>query len=132
MKIPSACSIRLVLLVIFLAGVAPSQAQMFGKKREMRKAAELIHKQEPPQITARLMEKAFPDNTRVLVSLSKQRAYLIVEEEIAIDTPISSGKAAGMTPSGKFTVLEKDPNHRSSCTAIFWTGADVSCARESA
>ena len=119
MKIALSRRISLALFVIFLASAPASQAQMFGKKREMRKAADLIHKQEPPQTTARLMENASPENTRVLVSLSKQRAYLIVDEEIAIDTPISSGKAAGMTPTGKFKVLEKDPNHRSSVYGNF-------------
>lgn len=67
----------------------------------------------------RLMDTATPDNTHVLVSLSKQRAYLLVGDEIALDTPISSGKRAGMTPNGNFTVLEKDPNHFSSIFGSF-------------
>lgn len=74
---------------------------------------------DPPKVSARLMETATPDNTHVVISLSKQRAYLFVGEEIAIDSPISSGKRAGMTPSGKFTVLEKDPNHHSSVYGNF-------------
>ena len=86
---------------------------------QMSHAAELLKKQDPPKVSARLMEIATPDNTHVIVSLAKQRAYLLVGEEIAIDAPISSGKGAGMTPSGKFTVLEKDPNHRSSVYGNF-------------
>lgn len=65
------------------------------------------------------MEKVTPDNARVLISLSKQRAYLMVEDEIAIDTPISSGKKAGMTPTGSFTVSEKDKDHRSNLYGDF-------------
>lgn len=88
-------------------------------KSPMKHASELIRKQDPPKVSARLMETATPDNTHVVISLSKQRAYLFVGEEIAIDSPISSGKRAGMTPSGKFTVLEKDPNHHSSVYGNF-------------
>ena len=88
----------------------------------MKKASDLIKKQDPPNVSARLMEMATPDNTHVIVSLSKQRAYLLVGEEIAIDTPVSTGKHAGMTPSGKFTVLEKDPNHKSNNFGNFVDG----------
>jgi lipoprotein-anchoring transpeptidase ErfK/SrfK len=85
----------------------------------MKHASELINKQDPPKVVPRLMDTATPDNTHVLVSLSKQRAYLLVGDEIALDTPISSGKRAGMTPNGNFTVLEKDPNHFSSIFGSF-------------
>jgi lipoprotein-anchoring transpeptidase ErfK/SrfK len=92
-------------------------------KTPMKHASDLIKKQDPAKVSARLMEMATPDNTHVLVSLSKQRAYLLVGEEIAIDTPISSGKRAGMTPNGSFTVLEKDPNHHSSIFGEFVDGS---------
>jgi lipoprotein-anchoring transpeptidase ErfK/SrfK len=88
----------------------------------MKKASDLIKKQDPANVSARLMEMATPDNTHIIVSLSKQRAYLLVGEEIAIDTPVSTGKRAGMTTSGKFTVLEKDPNHKSSIFGDFVDG----------
>ncbi|MGI8437297.1 MAG: L,D-transpeptidase family protein, partial [Chthoniobacterales bacterium] len=38
---------------------------------------------------------------------------------IAIDSPISSGKRSGMTPTGKFSVLEKDKDHRSTVYGDF-------------
>jgi lipoprotein-anchoring transpeptidase ErfK/SrfK len=40
-------------------------------------------------------------------------------DEIAIDTPISSGKRAGMTKPGSFKVLEKDADHRSNIYGNF-------------
>ena len=70
-------------------------------------------------MSARLMEGANPDNTRVEISISKQRAYLLVNGERAIDSPISSGKNAGMTPRGDFKVLEKDPEHHSNIYGNF-------------
>jgi lipoprotein-anchoring transpeptidase ErfK/SrfK len=65
-----------------------------------------------------------PENSTVIISLSKQRAYLKARDsdQIYIDTPISSGKRAGMTPTGSFTVLEKDPDHRSSIYGDFVDG----------
>jgi lipoprotein-anchoring transpeptidase ErfK/SrfK len=43
----------------------------------------------------------------------------MVGDEVGIDSPISSGKAGHETPTGKFAVLEKDPNHRSSLYGAF-------------
>lgn len=85
----------------------------------MRKASELISRQAPININKSIYENLSPDSAHVIVSLTKQRAYLLHGDEIAIDTPISSGKRAGMTPSGKFSVLEKDKDHRSSVYGDF-------------
>jgi lipoprotein-anchoring transpeptidase ErfK/SrfK len=87
--------------------------------RPMKPASELISKQEPLNVTARLLDKVNPDNSRVRVSLSKQRAYLLLGDEIVIDSPISSGKRARITPSGDFHVLEKDKDHHSSVYGDF-------------
>ena len=84
-----------------------------GTSAPPRKAAELIKKQPPINVSAQLLESATADSTQVRVSLSKQRAYLLLGGEVVIDTPISSGKRAGMTPTGHFTVLEKDKSHHS-------------------
>ncbi len=83
-------------------------------KKTQKKAAELINKQEPPRIYERVLNQATRENISVAISLGKQRAYFLVAGEVAIDAPISSGKKAGMTPSGSFTIVERDANHRSS------------------
>jgi lipoprotein-anchoring transpeptidase ErfK/SrfK len=79
----------------------------------MKKANEMISKQ--PGITTNnaVLQKVTPDNARVIVSLTKQRAFLMTGDEIAIDSPISSGKRGHTTPSGSFSVREKDKDHRS-------------------
>lgn len=88
-------------------------------KKQQKKASSLIRKQEPPKVNPRLLEKATPENVTVTISLGKQRAYLMVGEEIAIDTPISSGKRAGMTPKGSFKVVQKNADHRSNLYGDF-------------
>ena len=85
----------------------------------VKKASESLHKQDSPRVSPRVLERVTPANAHVLVSLGKQRAYLMLGNEIAIDSPISSGKAAGMTHTGSFHVQEKDPDHRSNLYGNF-------------
>lgn len=75
--------------------------------------AVLVLAQDPPKVVPRVLDQARPDNTRIVVSLGRQRAYLYVGEEIAIDTPVSSGKRRGQTPTGNFTVTDKSSSHQS-------------------
>lgn len=85
----------------------------------MRKPAELIHKQEPLKVNQGLLKQCTPDNVHIVVSIPKQRAYLMLNQQIVIDGPISSGKRGHSSPTGHFTVLEKDPNHHSSLYGDF-------------
>ena len=47
----------------------------------------------------------------------------MIGEQIVADSPISSGKAGHSTPSGHFSVMEKDPDHRSSIYGDFVDGS---------
>jgi lipoprotein-anchoring transpeptidase ErfK/SrfK len=86
---------------------------------QMRKSSDLIRKQEPIKINQALLKQTTPDQVRVVVSIPKQRAYLLLNDQIVIDSPISSGKRGHSTPTGHFTVLEKDPNHHSTLYGDF-------------
>ena len=79
----------------------------------MRKASDLIKTQAPMTTNASVLQSVTPDNARVLVSLTKQRAYLMMGDQVAIDSPISSGKRGHTSPTGSFSILEKDKDHRS-------------------
>ena len=92
-------------------------------KQQMRKASAYISSQAPLKVNQSLLRQATPDNVHVVVSLPKQRAYLMIGEQIVADSPISSGKAGHSTPSGNFSVLEKDPDHRSSIYGDFVDGS---------
>jgi lipoprotein-anchoring transpeptidase ErfK/SrfK len=118
-------SLSRTLCILGLSAVAiAAQAQLFhfgpkpGPKaaqpaQPVRKANELIHRQEPLKINQSVLKQATPDSVRIVVSIPKQRAWLMVGEEIAADGPISSGKRGHSSPVGHFTVMEKDPNHHS-------------------
>ena len=112
--------VLLVLVLGSLVGGALAQQIPFGfPKKQQKRAAELIRRQEPPLVSPRVLERATPDNVSIYVSLGKQRAYFRVYEEIAVDSPISSGKRAGMTPPGNYRILEKDADHRSNIYGDF-------------
>src|SRR5437667_3442708 len=105
----------IVVAAVALAGLA--RAQLFGPK--MKKPGELIQKQAPMKVNQDLLKQATPDTAHIVVSIPKQRAYLMMGEEIVADAPISSGKRGHETPHGHFNVMEKDPNHHSSLYGDF-------------
>ncbi len=110
--------LALVALAIALVGIA--HAQLFGPK--MKKPNELISKQTPLKVNQDVLKQATPDNVRIVVSLPKQRAYLMIGDQLVADEPISSGKRGHSTPSGHFSIMEKDPNHHSSLYGDFVDG----------
>src|SRR6202022_1526921 len=105
------------IVALLLAVVHLVQAQLFGPK--MKKPNELISKQAPLKVNQSLLAQATPDNVHIVVSIPKQRAYLMIGEQIVADGPISSGKRGHSSPTGHMHVLEKDPNHHSSLYGDF-------------
>jgi lipoprotein-anchoring transpeptidase ErfK/SrfK len=93
--------------------------QLRPVQQPMRKPAELIRKQDPITINQALLAKVSPDETHVIVSLGKQRAYLMTGDQVIIDSPISSGKRGHESPHGNFSVMEKDKDHHSSLYGDF-------------
>lgn len=85
----------------------------------MRKANELIRRQEPLKVNEALLKQCTPENVHIIVSLAKQRAYLMLGDQVVADGPISSGKRGHSSPTGDFKVLEKDPDHRSTVYGDF-------------
>lgn len=94
-----------------------------GEKTKMKPASELISRQEQGKIFPSVLEKASVEPLSIVISLSKQRAYLMVGNSVAVDSPISSGRRNGWTPKGSFQILEKDPNHFSNLYGNFVDGA---------
>jgi lipoprotein-anchoring transpeptidase ErfK/SrfK len=104
---------------LWLATSAAWAQDSHAPKAKMVPAQQLIGKQAPPVVNKAVLAETTPDNAIVLVSLSRQRAYLYAGTQLAIDTPISSGKKAGFTPTGNFSIIQKDPNHRSNIYGNF-------------
>ncbi len=101
--------------LVVIAGITSGQAP----QTQMRKPSELIRKQEPLKVNQAMLKQATADNTHIVVSIPKQRAYLMIGRQIAADGPISSGKRGHNSPTGHLHVLEKDPNHHSNLYGDF-------------
>ena len=117
--------IRLVLLAAVVSS-ASGQFHLGPKPRQpsptpppMRKASTLIQRQAPLKVNQSLLKQATQDNTRIVVSIPKQRAYLMIGDQVVADGPVSSGRRGHETPRGHFNVMEKDPNHHSSLYGDF-------------
>jgi lipoprotein-anchoring transpeptidase ErfK/SrfK len=109
-------------ILAFLAAallLTPRAQAQWPLHPRMKPATELINKQEPPKLTPRVLDQMTPDNTRIVVNITHQRVYLMMGDDVGIDSPISSGKAGHETPTGSFSVTEKDPNHRSTLYGAF-------------
>lgn len=111
-RIPAVLS----LVALALIALAPDASAQFFKPRKVKRPGAYISKQPPAKIDRGLESQINPDNSTVVVSISQQRAFLKIRgtDSVYIDTPISSGKRSGSTPTGEFTVLQKDADHRSS------------------
>jgi lipoprotein-anchoring transpeptidase ErfK/SrfK len=113
------------ILLSVLTSPLDAQFHLFGPRKPkptpqpVRKASEFISRQAPTKVNQSLLKQATPDNTRIVVSIPKQRAYLMIGEEIVADGPVSSGKRGHESPRGHMRVLEKDPNHHSSLYGDF-------------
>ncbi len=125
-KVPIvACAL---LLTVFTSSIN-GQFRLFGPRttpppqrsaaQPMRKASELISRQAPLKVNQSLLKQATQDNTHIVVSIPKQRAYLMMGEQVVADGPISSGRRGHESPTGHLHVLEKDPNHHSSLYGDF-------------
>lgn len=77
-------------------------------------APELTGTSSPSPIpTAAVSPTPPPSPYRVEIDLAKQRAYLLKDGKTIAESPISSGRAGHLTPTGDFSIIEKDPNHLS-------------------
>ena len=67
----------------------------------------------PPVMIGSTYGSAMHLGTRVIINLSEQRAYLIEGGKVSLISPIASGKPGWSTPTGNFSVIRKDIDHRS-------------------
>src|ERR1700758_4835014 len=94
------CTVVLAVLTSSVSG----QFRLFGPRSPrptpppMRKASEFISRQPPLKVNQSLLKQATPDNTHIVVSIPKQRAYLMIGDAIVADGPISSGRQGHSSP----------------------------------
>ncbi|YCM43335.1 L,D-transpeptidase [Verrucomicrobiaceae bacterium 227] len=60
-----------------------------------------------------LLAQANQSNTSVRIDLGKQRGFLLVGDQVAMDYRVSTGRSSHKTPSGSFKITEKKKDKRS-------------------
>jgi lipoprotein-anchoring transpeptidase ErfK/SrfK len=63
--------------------------------------------QAPPSYNHTLISQAKSKGSSVVVNIAQQRAYVYVDGQVAIDSPVSTARAGKQTPRGSFGVGEK-------------------------
>ncbi len=83
----------------------------FRSKQESRtpKETRALARQYSGRVEPGLLERASSSNTRIVVDIGDQRAYLLVDGEIAAESPVSTAKPGKHTPRGVFHVSERVP-----------------------
>ncbi|GAA5116224.1 hypothetical protein GCM10023212_02250 [Luteolibacter yonseiensis] len=61
-----------------------------------------------------LMDRGGTSGRRIVVSLKSQQATLYHQGKVVAVAPISSGREGKDTPVGRYSVIQKSPDHRSS------------------
>ncbi len=138
----------LALLGITLGSVTNAEAGLFqnaAKKKEMRiqqisyqnsirQAPAPIQSQAPKSgyqdvhqdayINHDLLAASKDAKKRIVVDVSKQRAYLIVGDTIALDTAVSTARTGKYTPRGVFKITERVKSGKTStiygCNLPYW------------
>jgi hypothetical protein len=57
--------------------------------------------------------------TRVEVRIGEQKVYVYQGDEVAGESPITTGKPGHETPTGHYTILVKDIDHKSNLYGVF-------------
>lgn len=74
----------------------------------------------------RALQQHDPRHSRVEILLKEQRGRLYINDQIAMDFPVCSGRVGGHeTPKGTFRISEKKREHRSSLYGSFVGAGDV-------
>lgn len=116
---PSPAVIPAVPELPFPAPVAPSLQEIDASlaspvRGSVKKRLKVNREQGEAVIYEERLSGKNPDAPfQVLISLSRQRLYLLSSNDVVLESPIASGRKVGWTPKGSFSILEKELNHRS-------------------
>lgn len=59
------------------------------------------------QFNDSLLAKSDPSNTRLVIDISQQKAFLLVSEKVALETAVSTARPGKYTPRGSFSMTER-------------------------
>lgn len=82
------------------------------------------------RINQGLLAQAGSGNSRIVIDVAKQRAYLIVDNQVAVDTAVSTARSGKHTPRGTFKITQRVAEGKTStiygCALPYWMRLDQS------
>jgi lipoprotein-anchoring transpeptidase ErfK/SrfK len=61
----------------------------------------------PTIVNESVLARSDKRNTRVVIDVEKQRAFLLVDETVALEAPVSTARPGKSTPRGSFRMTER-------------------------
>jgi len=141
----------LILLGVTLGSVQTSEAGLFKKMKEKRQAKmEQVMQEQMIQAVAapirqstqwqdvhrdayinyELLQNSEGAERKIVVDISRQRAFLIVNNTIAVDTAVSTAREGKHTPRGTFEITQRVRDGKTStiygCALPYWMRLDES------
>lgn len=117
--------LRAAVVSSILIGAASAEAGLFDKMKAKRKAKTTVTKVEKKPtprprhrshyqdahgdayLNQPLLDSAGDRPRRIIVDIERQRAFLVIDDLIAVDTAISTARGSKHTPRGTFSITEK-------------------------
>ena len=92
---------------IFLTSCETTKVRSASMTRSSSRTKKVDKKPERPAVPAPkvndlLLSQSNGDNTRVVIDIADQKGYLLVNGEVAIETPVSTARPGKYTPRGSF------------------------------
>jgi len=123
----------LTVLGVMMGGTLTADAGLFD--RRAKKKAEVSQKathnrQAPIRVNSRALSDTSAAETMIIVDISKQRAYLLADGKIVVDTPVSTARSGKYTPRGEFKITQRVEKGKTStiygCALPYWMRLDQS------
>ena len=123
----------LTVLGVMMGGTLSADAGLFDRvsKRKVEVSQKVSsNRQAPIRIDRSALSDTSPSETMVIVDISKQRAYLIADGKIVVDTPVSTARSGKYTPRGEFKITQRVEKGKTStiygCDLPYWMRLDQS------
>lgn len=78
-----------------------------AKKKPTKPAGPVIP---ATKVNSKVLAGSSKGNTRIVIDISRQKAFLLVNGEVAIESPVSTARSGKYTPRGSFRVTERVRN----------------------
>ena len=123
----------LAVLGVMVGGAASAEAGLFRRASHSKPASVQKvsnHRQAPPQVDRRALSETSASETIVIVDVSKQRAYVLADGRVILDTPVSTARSGKYTPRGEFKITQRVRTGKKStiygCDLPYWMRLDQS------